>query len=258
MKLDRANMAGMAVVALAAVLIFGVLSYYSGSSRPPHVCVDRLRYPVKGIDVSYHNGDIDFEAVADDSVRFVYIKATEGGKWQDSCFDRNFDAARAAGLRVGAYHFFRFDVSGLRQAYNFLDGLHGRRPDLPVVIDLEEWKNAPDVTTADVIDRLAVMVDRLRADGLRVMIYTNKSGYTRFLHSRFDDLEVWICSFTDPPTGGPWRLWQHSHQGRVRGIAGCVDLNTFNGSAEEFEEFSGWQGKKIQKDIRSETIGPKN
>lgn len=153
MKSGVVNITGMAVVALAAVLIFGVMSYYSGSSRPPHVSVDRNRYPVKGIDVSYHNGDIDFNAVAADTVSFVYIKATEGGRWQDSCFARNFDAARAAGLSVGAYHFFRFEVSGLRQAYNFLEGLQGRRPDLPVAIDLEEWKNAPDVTTADIIDR---------------------------------------------------------------------------------------------------------
>lgn len=237
MKFDRANITGIAIVVLSAILIFGVMSYYSVSNRPPHLDVDRSRYPVKGIDVSSHNGEIDFRAVAADSVSFVYIKATEGAYWQDSCFERNFDGARAAGLRVGAYHFFRFDVSGLRQAYNFLDGLHGRKPDLPVVIDLEEWKNAPDVTTADIIDRLAVMTDRLKAEGLDVMIYTNKSGYSRFLHRRFDDLELWICSFTDPPTGGPWRLWQHSHLGRVRGISGPVDMNTFNGSAEEFAKF---------------------
>lgn len=240
MKFDRANIAGIAgiaVVALSAILIFGVMSYNSVSSRAPHVDIDRSRYPVKGIDVSSHNGDIDFRAVAADTVSFVYVKATEGAYWKDSCFERNFDGARAAGLRVGAYHFFRFDVSGLRQAYNLLDGLHGRRPDLPVVIDVEEWKNVPDVTTADVIDRLAVMADRLKAEGLRVMIYTNKSGYSRFLHRRFDDLELWICSFTDPPTGGPWRLWQHSHQGRVRGISGPVDLNTFNGSVQEFAQF---------------------
>ncbi|MDE5929296.1 MAG: hypothetical protein K2H03_02325 [Muribaculaceae bacterium] len=230
-------MAGMAVVALAAVLIFGVLSYYSGSRKTTHVSVNRMRYPVKGIDVSYHNGEIDFEAVAADTVSFVYIKATEGGTWQDSCFTRNFDAARAAGLLTGAYHFFRFDVSGLRQAYNFIDGLQGRRPDLPLAIDLEEWKNVPDVTTADVIDRLAVMVDRLQAEGYKVMIYTNKSGYSRFLHRGFEDLDIWICSFTDPPTGGPWRFWQHSHQGRVRGIKGKVDMNTFNGGAEDFAEY---------------------
>lgn len=244
MKSGVVNITGMAVVALAAVLIFGVMSYYSGSSRPPHVSVDRNRYPVKGIDVSYHNGEIDFNAVAADTVSFVYIKATEGGRWQDSCFARNFDAARAAGLSVGAYHFFRFEVGGLRQAYNFLEGLQGRRPDLPVAIDLEEWKNAPDVTTADIIDRLAVMVDRLRAEGLQVIIYTNKSGYTRFLHRRFDDLELWICSFTDPPTGSPWRLWQHSHRGSVRGIKGAVDLNTFNGSLEEFRKFAQFQKNK--------------
>lgn len=237
MKLNRANTAAIAVVALATVLIFGTLSYYVGSRRMPHVDINRLEYPVKGIDVSYHNGDIDFAKAKADSVKFVYIKATEGGEWKDPRFVENFNKARRAGLPVGAYHFFRFDVSGLRQAYNLLDRIEGLEPDLPIAIDLEEWNNAADVTTAEIIERLAVMVDRISADGYSVIIYTNKNGYSRFLHRGFNDIDVWICSFTDPPTAGNWTLWQHSHCGRVDGISGPVDLNTFNGSEADFQRF---------------------
>lgn len=218
----------LAIVALAAVLIFGTLAYYVAGPRKPHVEVNRRLYPVRGIDISKHNGDIDFERVAADSIDFVYIKATEGAKWRDPKFADNFDAARRAGLPVGVYHFFRFDVSGLRQAYNLLDAIHDRYPDLPVAIDLEEWANAPDVSTDLIVDNLTVMIDRLQADGIPVIIYTNKNGYTRFVHGRFDNIDTWICSFTDPPLKGEWRLWQHSHCGRVDGIRGDVDLNTFN------------------------------
>ena len=233
----RAGAAAIAVVALAAVVIFGTLSYYVGSRRPPHVELDRAQWPLKGIDISYHNGDIDFGRVAADSVDFVYIKASEGAGWKDPKFADNFDRARLAGLPVGVYHFFRFDVSGLRQAYNLLEALDGRQPDLPIAIDLEEWANAPDVSTDNIVDHLTVMVERLQAEGLRVMIYTNKNGYSRFVKRRLDHLDLWICSFTDPPLADEWRLWQHSHQGRVEGISGPVDLNTFNGDRRAWQNW---------------------
>lgn len=230
----RATTAAIAVVALAAVIIFGTLSYYMGSRRQPHVELDRSLWPIKGIDISYHNGPIDFGQVANDSVDFVFIKASEGATWKDPMFAANFDSARNAGLPVGAYHFFRFDVSGLRQAYNLLEALDGRVPDMPVAIDLEEWANAPGTSTDAIIDHLTVMVERLQAEGLKVMIYTNKNGFSRFIKRELDGLDLWICSFTDPPISGQWRLWQHSHQGKIQGISGPVDLNTFNGNRRQW------------------------
>src|SRR5690349_2704594 len=69
---------------------------------------DRTLYPVRGIDVSHHQNEIDWRKVAHDDVSFAFIKATEGGDHRDTRFATNWKEAQAAGLKVGAYHFFTF------------------------------------------------------------------------------------------------------------------------------------------------------
>ncbi len=195
-----------------------------------HVELDRDIYPTRGIDVSAHNGEIDFSAVARAGVQFVFIKASEGASWRDSYFERNYRTASDAGLMIGAYHFFRFDVEGWRQSVNILRAIGERRLDLPVAIDVEEWGNPTEVTTEKVVSELRSLIDLLRQSGRDAIIYTNKNGYYRFIRNRFDDVPLWICSFSTPPLPehSRWTLWQHSHKGRVDGVAGAVDLVTYN------------------------------
>lgn len=216
---------GVTAAAIAAVMLSRVLH-----DSPRSVAVDRSVYPSRGIDISAHNGTIDFAAVAADSVEFAFIKASEGGDWRDSAFERNYRAAIDAGLKVGAYHFFRFDVEGWRQSVNILGALGTRHLDLPVAIDVEEYGNPVDFTTEEVVANLRSLVELLRQNGREPIIYTNKNGYYRFIHGHFDDVGLWICSFTTPALrdNGRWTMWQHSHEGRVAGIRGPVDLNTFN------------------------------
>ena len=97
---------------------------------------DPERYEVRGIDVSAHNGEIDFPIVRDDGYEFVLIKATEGATFKDRRFISNLRRAREAGLKVGAYHFFRFDTPGYMQGLNFLNSVKARALDLPLVIDV--------------------------------------------------------------------------------------------------------------------------
>lgn len=84
-------------------------------------------YPVRGIDISSHNGDIDFGALKQAGIDFVLIKASEGSSFKDPRFYTNIARARKAGLKVSAYHFFRFDATGYMQALNFLHSLRGRQ-----------------------------------------------------------------------------------------------------------------------------------
>lgn len=236
---DRAaRRAAIAIVVTAAVAIFGTGLARMLRPRSDHADPDRGVYPIKGIDVSSHNGLVDFRRAAADSISFVFIKASEGTGFSDAAFADNFERARRAGIAVGVYHFFRFDSEGWRQAANMLRTIGDRRVDLPLAIDVEEGANAEPGSTDDVVEQLHSMVDYLRAWGYRVILYSNKSGYRRFLRDRFDDHDLWICSFSDPPLpGGGWRLWQHSHRGRVRGIPGPVDLNTFCGDSLAWRDF---------------------
>lgn len=210
--------------------ILAVMVQRCAFGRINHIDIDRTVYPVMGVDVSGHNGIVNFESLARAGVSFAIIKATEGATWRDRFFETNYRAATSAGLKTGIYHFFRFDVSPALQAENILNAVRGRTLHFPVAIDLEEWTNPTDITTDEVIKNLRLLIDMLRIQGVNSMIYTNKSGYGRFVRGNFDDIPLWICSFTDPPLAERqrWTLWQHSHIGSLPGASGPIDLSTFN------------------------------
>lgn len=195
-------------------------------------------YAIRGIDVSAHNGDIDFNAVAADGIDFVMIKATEGTDWQDRALTRNYSRAREAGLTVGLYHFFRFDSPGDLQALNFADAASVRPSDMPLIIDLEEFGNPRFTPTRRVLARLDTCLSHLRRRGYDVMLYTNKRGYSRFIEGRYDTIPLWLCSLEEgSPDTRSWTFWQHSHRGHVEGIRGNVDLNVFHGDSVAFASF---------------------
>ena len=118
------------LLAGAAALVVLACAYIFRQYILPHsVNVDRYRYPVAGIDVSKHNGKIDFDQVRMDDYQFVFIKASEGKTYKDEAFDRNYRAAREADLKVGAYHFFRKNRTGREQADNLLGVVKGKTLD---------------------------------------------------------------------------------------------------------------------------------
>lgn len=201
-----------------------------------HYDVDRAVYPVKGIDVSAHNGDIDFQAVKSDTVCFVYMKATEGTDFCDSNFKYNYNAARQAGLLTGAYHFFRFDTPGDVQAHHFLECVSGHPFDLPLAIDVEKWGNVRDYDVQEVKTQLRKMIEVIKTYGYPVVLYTNKRGNHTFIGEDFPEVRLWICSLSSEPHC-EWSLWQHSHLNRVKGVPKPVDTNTFRGTKSEFAQW---------------------
>lgn len=215
--------------ALGALLAAGCAAPAATEAQHP--------YEVRGIDISAHNGEIDFRRVAEAGIEFVIIKATEGGNFKDKAFLSNVRRAREAGLKVGAYHFFRFDTPGYMQGLNFVNSIQGRHLDLPVVIDIEEWANPTSQPTPKVMGRLGEMIDHLESHGYRVMLYTNKNGYERFVRGRLEGYPLWICSLAQEPEGMEWTLWQSTHNGRVDGVDHPVDINHFRGSREMWERF---------------------
>lgn len=197
-------------------------------------------YPVRGIDVSNHNGTIDWKQVAQADYQFAYIKASEGRTHRDNSFRRNVEQARQAGLLVGAYHFFRKNRGGIEQAQNFLNAVSGIRLDLPLVVDVEDWDNDNRTGEKQVRERLVSMVNTLLKSGHRVMIYTNGNGYDKYYRPNFPDLDLWLCSFRSPDAlrhTHNHRIQQYSHWGEVSGVKDDVDLNVFMGSQREWEKW---------------------
>jgi len=223
----------------ALVVLFGL--YVGRRYILPHsVNVDRYRYPIAGIDVSKHNGEIDFDQVSDDNYQFVFIKASEGKTYQDDAFERNYAGARDAGLKVGAYHFFRKNRSGKEQADNFLNVIKGKPMDLPLVIDLEDdWGNGVNIDRKLALERVLDMINILNDKGYPVMIYTNLDGYGKYYKDMLGDHDLWLCSFTSPDLlpEMPHCIQQFSHEGNVAGVKGDVDLNVFRGTKKEWNRY---------------------
>ena len=229
------------LLAGAAALVVLLGGYAAWRYILPHsVNVDRYRYPIAGIDVSKHNGDIDFDKVRDDNYQFVFIKASEGMTYKDDAFERNYRGASEAGLKVGAYHFFRKNRTGQQQAENFLAAIGNKHFDLPLVIDLEDdWGNGATVSRQTAIERVMDMIEILNGKGYQVMIYTNLDGYNKYYKDLLGDHDLWLCSFTSPdllPTL-PHCIQQFSHEGTVNGVNGNVDLNVFRGSSSEWNSY---------------------
>lgn len=239
------------VIIWLAVLLVLLLGFWGYENRHDiyywwhgEVVVDRSKYPIVGIDVSSHNGDIDFYKVKNDGYTFVIIKASQGikeKKQRDENFSNNYDRAKANGLKVGAYHYFEMGEDGVNQAKNFVEAVGWRKLDLPLIIDVEEDdetnKNISDDIT---MKNLNAMIDNLQSRGFKVMIYTNGNGYKKYVKDRLPiNVNLWICSFKDPDEIKhiPNQLQQYSKKGRVDGISGDVDLDVFNGNEKQWERW---------------------
>lgn len=201
---------------------------------------DRDRYPIRGIDVSHHQGVIDWKTVDGDDVAFAYLKATEGGDFRDRAFARNWREARDAGIAVGAYHFFTFCRPGADQAANVLAVVPVEADALPLAVDLEFGGNCgrtPDgATMRRELDAFLAPVER--AYGKPALLYVTPEfldAYRTHLPAR----ALWRRSILRKPDGAAsWHVWQYHNRGSVDGIAGPVDLNVF---VDDADAFAAWR-----------------
>ncbi|MFA6028317.1 MAG: GH25 family lysozyme [Elusimicrobiota bacterium] len=200
------------------------------------------KYPIRGIDVSHHQGAIAWDKVRREGVRFAYIKATEGGDHKDPRFLRNWQEAGQAGVARGAYHYFSFCSPGEAQADNYISVVPKEEGALPPVIDVEPVGNCtarPDKER--LLEELAVFVRRIEeAYGRRPVFYTLPAFHRRYLSG--EDRLLWLRSGVEPrlPEGAPtWTFWQRSGTGSVAGIEGPVDMDVFNGDEQAFTSFIG-------------------
>lgn len=214
----------------------------------------QVLYWPAGIDVSHHQGPIDWKKVKEAGMWFAFIKATEGKSVVDSKFATNWAGARSAGLIRGAYHYFHHDVDPAEQADNFMKTVGTIHPgDLPPVLDVE----APlkGVSVNDALDRIGNWCDEIYAFyGLWPIIYT----YAAYWHdtlgdsARFGDHPLWIANYTQastpkiPAGWSDWNFWQYSDAGNVEGIAGRVDLNLFNGTLLELSRLARFRQMTIE------------
>ena len=212
-------LAGLAVVAIA------VWRFYDPG----------WRYDIQGVDVSHHQGEVDWEALAADGTDFAYIKSTEGSDWHDTRFEENWRGADQAGVLRGAYHFFTLCTPGADQAAHMVATVPDEPGMLPPAVDLEFGGNCsarPTVAEfrAELDAFLAAIETHYR---MQPVIYTNAGFYKRYLAEEPPEVTWWVQSPVVEPWGSPeWTLWQYS-PGPKDGVDGDVDRNVFDGSRSD-------------------------
>jgi len=196
---------------------------------------------ITGVDVSHHQGPIDWSALAADDVRFAYIKATEGGDFVDPRFRANWEGSAAAGIRPGAYHFFTLCRPGVDQARNFIASVPVLADALPPALDLEHM--GPCTTQPQLEDpasEIRAFLDATESHfGVRPILYTTAEFHDAYLRS-FEGERFWIRSLFRRPTfrEREWVLWQHHHRAWRDGVSGVVDLDVFRGDEAAFRAFT--------------------
>lgn len=190
-----------------------------------------------GIDVSHHNGRIDWPRAASSGLRFSVAKVTQGDSFKDPRGWENMVGARLAGLRSGAYHFLDMDSTPERQAHAFVEAIRTNGGAMAVdilALDLEDESSARLWGDGAGPAALAWLQLVEAATGIAPWVYVSPAFAER---THLDDVPelgrfpLWVAMWTTrdaPVVPAPWRewvAWQHSHKGRVPGIGGAVDLN---------------------------------
>ncbi len=202
--------------------------------------VNEKRFPVMGVDVSHYQGDIDWNALEQQDVRFAFIKATEGSGHTDEYAPDNLKNASETDILISAYHFFSFDSAGETQAENFISAVPAGAIDLPPVVDIEYYadKKASKPSVEETEQILRPLLERLEEYyGQRPIIYTTLPVYYRYISESFSDYPLWIRSVAFEPDFIDWQFWQYSDRGELYGFEGderYIDLNVYNGTEEQF------------------------
>jgi lysozyme len=225
---------GSAVVAVLALVMTALV--YTGVVMPTRMFA--AKYDVRGIDVSHHNGTIDWPRVAEQDIDFAWIKATEGSSHVDSRFAANWAQAQRAGIPTGAYHFMSFESPGADQAHNMIATVPRVAGTLAPVVDLEPYGSfMGDLPpAAEVRAILSPLLSTLEAHyGIAPVIYTTPSAYRAYLVDLYPDNPIWFRSVAWPPRipdGRDWTVWQYSNRDRLDGVGSedeaYVDMNVLS------------------------------
>ena len=189
-----------------------------------------------GIDVSKHNGNIDWNAVKNSGVSYVIIRCgyrgySTGVLVEDPMFRSNIKGAKAAGLKVGAYFFSQAvnEVEAVEEASMAIDLVKGYGLDYPLFLDVEGSGGRGDGIGRDT--RTAVcktFCQTVQNSGISSGIYANKTWFNEKINTAsLTGYKIWLAQYASAPTYNATRydMWQYSSKGKVSGISGNVDMN---------------------------------
>jgi GH25 family lysozyme M1 (1,4-beta-N-acetylmuramidase) len=227
-RLQRFGVVALALVAIAGSI--GLVLRAPLSLAPPPPPLESL---VGGIDISHHQGQVDWTTVLQKKPGFIFMKATEGESLHDPQFERNWGALKGSTIPRGAYHFYRPQDDPGAQARFFLSRVKLEASDLPPVLDVEvtDAKHS-----AQIIAGVKQWLEEVeRATNRRPILYSYTEFWRDHLASGFRDYPLWLAG--NRAAVETWAFWQRGDKGEVAGISGCVDEDVFRGSEEDLRRF---------------------
>ena len=186
----------------------------------------------KGIDVSQHNGSIDWAKVAKE-VDFAIIRigwiGNKDNHTVDTKWETNYKNAKAAGVKIGAYVYCYCNSESTAKAGAewALKQLNGKSLDLPVYIDMED-SSISSLGKSKLTAIVKAFNNKIEAAGYWAGVYANKNWYDNYLEDGIEDRYTsWIAHYTSGTDKykGEYDMWQNSSSGSVSGISGRVDTN---------------------------------
>lgn len=201
--------------------------------------VDEQVISHKGIDVSSHQGKIDWEKVAGDGVEFAMIRVgfrgygKEGKLVSDEYFEENITGARRNGIKVGVYFFSQAinEEELMEEAQLVLDSIAPYQLDCPVVYDVERVSSSnARMNALSVEERTALSLlfcETIEKAGYTPMLYHNtEMGALMLDIAAFEKYDKWYASYNSKMFYPyEYKIWQYSEKGKVNGIQGNVDMN---------------------------------
>lgn len=223
----KRRLTGAAAVLLACIAALVFAALVPARAIPPS---GGRQY--RGIDISEFQGEIDFEEVRRSGIEAVYIRVG-AGDYTDEYFAENYERAKAAGLKIGFYHYVtaRSVDEGRRQARFFASLAAGREPDMRLAMDFEYFGSLSvsqiNAISEAYLDELTALTRR------KAVIYSDLSNARNiFSRALAEKYPLWAAQYgaDEPSANGKWREWvgfQYTDEGRVGGIYGNVDRNIF-------------------------------
>lgn len=223
----KRRLTGAAAVLLACIAALVFAALVPARAIPPS---GRRQY--RGIDISEFQGEIDFEEVRRSGIEAVYIRVG-AGEYTDEYFAENYERAKAAGLKIGFYHYVtaRSVEEGRRQARFFASLAAGREPDMRLAMDFEYFGSLSvsqiNAISEAYLDELTALTKR------EAVIYSDLSNARNiFSRALAEKYPLWAAQYgaDEPSANGKWREWvgfQYTDEGKVGGIYGNVDRNIF-------------------------------
>ena len=206
----------------------------------------------KGIDISHHQGDIDFDKLKG-NIDFAMVRTSYGLFYEDKKYKKNIQGLEKIGVPYGLYHFsYATSIDeAKKEANSFIKIIKNYNPTYPVVIDIESSSRTSNVRSDALVDITDTICSIIEKAGYYVMIYANLDYLNGKLNSnKLDRYDKWLAQWTDKPTYSKnFGIWQYTSKGNVPGIKGNVDLNI---SYKDYPSIIG--NKKSNDTIKTSSI----